>query len=59
MIRDQNTLEMITNSVRQFVTEVLIPREEEVAEHDAIPETICRAYLEAVLQRARSGASKG
>ncbi|NGM38013.1 MULTISPECIES: acyl-CoA dehydrogenase family protein [Methylobacterium] len=40
MIRDQNTLEMITNSVRQFVTEVLIPREEEVAEHDAIPEDI-------------------
>jgi acyl-CoA dehydrogenase len=40
MIRDQETLTLLQDSVRRFVREVLIPAENEVAEHDAIPPAI-------------------
>lgn len=40
MIRDTETLQMLLDSLRQFVGEVLIPRENEVAETDAIPQDI-------------------
>jgi acyl-CoA dehydrogenase len=40
MIRDTETLQLLTDSLRQFVNEVLIPRENEVAETDAIPSDI-------------------
>lgn len=40
MIRDTETLQMLLGSLRQFVSEVLIPRENEVAETDAIPQDI-------------------
>jgi acyl-CoA dehydrogenase len=40
MIRDQETLTLLQDSLRRFVREVLIPAENEVAEHDAIPPTI-------------------
>jgi acyl-CoA dehydrogenase len=40
MIRDQETLNLLQDGVRRFVREVLIPNEDTVAEHDAIPETV-------------------
>lgn len=46
MIRDTETLQILLDSLRQFVDEVLIPRENEVAETDAIPEDIVRQMRE-------------
>ncbi|MBI6566209.1 acyl-CoA dehydrogenase family protein [Pseudomonas synxantha] len=40
MIRDSETLTILLDSIRQFVDEVLIPREQEVAETDAIPQDV-------------------
>ncbi|OLO11862.1 acyl-CoA dehydrogenase [Chromohalobacter japonicus] len=40
MIRDQETMQILLDSIRSFVNEALIPREEEVAESDDIPEVI-------------------
>jgi len=40
MIRDQETLQLLQDSVRRFVREVLIPNEDVVAELDAIPPAI-------------------
>lgn len=40
MIRDPETLQILLDSIRQFVNQELIPREHEVAETDAIPEDI-------------------
>ena len=40
MIRDTETLQILLDSLRQFVSEVLIPRENEVAETDNIPADI-------------------
>lgn len=40
MIRDTETLQILLDSLRQFVGEVLIPRENEVADTDAIPADI-------------------
>jgi acyl-CoA dehydrogenase len=40
MIRDTETLQILLDSLRQFVNEALIPRENEVAETDNIPEDI-------------------
>jgi acyl-CoA dehydrogenase len=40
MIRDTETLQILLDSLRQFVSEVLIPRENEVADSDAIPQDI-------------------
>lgn len=40
MIRDPETLQLLLDSIRQFVTEALIPRENEVAQTDAIPPDI-------------------
>lgn len=40
MIRDQETLTILLDSVRRFVREVLVPHEAEVAETDAIPPAV-------------------
>lgn len=40
MIRDQQTLTILLDSVARFVREVLIPHEEEVAESDEIPPAV-------------------
>ncbi|MBK5516906.1 MULTISPECIES: acyl-CoA dehydrogenase family protein [unclassified Pseudomonas] len=40
MIRDTETLQILLDSLRQFVGEVLIPRENEVADTDSIPQDI-------------------
>ncbi|MEN5110141.1 acyl-CoA dehydrogenase family protein [Pseudomonas sp. TWI672] len=40
MIRDNETLDILLDSLRQFVNEVLIPRENEVAGTDTIPQDI-------------------
>jgi acyl-CoA dehydrogenase len=40
MIRDQETLQLLQDSVRRFVREVLIPNEDVVAELDAIPQAV-------------------
>lgn len=40
MIRDQETMQLLLDSIRSFVKEELISREEEVAESDEIPEDI-------------------
>lgn len=40
MIRDQETLQLLQDSVRRFVREVLVPSEDTVAELDAIPPSI-------------------
>ncbi|MGZ0784035.1 acyl-CoA dehydrogenase family protein [Pseudomonas saponiphila] len=42
MIRDTETLQILLDSLRQFVGEVLIPRENEVADTDAIPQDIVK-----------------
>ncbi|MEG7194516.1 hypothetical protein V2A49_33010, partial [Pseudomonas aeruginosa] len=38
MIRDPETLNLLLDSIRQFVRESLVPHEQEVAETDRIPE---------------------
>jgi acyl-CoA dehydrogenase len=40
MIRDQETMQILLHSIRSFVREELIPREEEVAESDEISDDI-------------------
>lgn len=40
MIRDQETLQLLLDSVRRFVREVLLPHEQEVADTDQIPPTV-------------------
>lgn len=40
MIRDKEIMQILLDSIRDFVNEILIPREEEVAETDQIPEDI-------------------
>ena len=40
MIRDPETLQILLDTLRQFVNETLIPREEEVAETDEMPADI-------------------
>lgn len=40
MIRDPETLSQITDTIRSFVNDVLIKREEWVAEHDVMPDDI-------------------
>lgn len=42
MTRDTETLQILLDSLRQFVGEVLIPRENEVADTDAIPQDIVK-----------------
>ncbi len=42
MIRDNDTLEALLDSVRRFVRERLVPAEALVAETDEIPRTSCR-----------------
>jgi acyl-CoA dehydrogenase len=46
MIRDTETLQILLDSLHQFVNEVLIPRENEVAETDAIPQDIVEQMRE-------------
>jgi len=46
MIRDQETLEALLDSVRRFVREVLVPAENEVAETDEIPPAIVQQMRE-------------
>ncbi|NNG56580.1 MULTISPECIES: acyl-CoA dehydrogenase family protein [Alphaproteobacteria] len=46
MIREPETLQMLVDTVRQFVSETLIPRENEVAETDAIPVDIIQQMKE-------------
>nr|WP_298059924.1 acyl-CoA dehydrogenase family protein [uncultured Halomonas sp.] len=46
MIRDQETLQLLLDSISSFVKEELIPREEEVAESDEIPEDIASQMRE-------------
>ena len=40
MIRDKEVLDHIVQTVRQFVTDQLIPKEDWVAENDRLPEDI-------------------
>ncbi|AFT70298.1 Acyl-CoA dehydrogenase domain protein [Alloalcanivorax dieselolei B5] len=42
MIRDQETMNTLLDTINRFVRERLVPNEEWVAEHDAIPEDIVR-----------------
>ena len=44
MIRDSQTLHILLDSIRQFVNEALIPRENEVAETDEIPADIIQQF---------------
>lgn len=46
MIRDQETLTLLLDSVKRFVTERLIPNEHIVAENDAVPEEIVQEMRE-------------
>ena len=46
MIRDNETLEALLDSVRRFVRERLVPAENEVAETDEIPESIVQEMRE-------------
>ncbi|KPU59446.1 hypothetical protein AN403_2990 [Pseudomonas fluorescens] len=46
MIRDTETLQILLDSLRQFVSEVLIPRENEVADTDGIPQDIVEQMRE-------------
>ncbi|MBC8649275.1 acyl-CoA dehydrogenase [Pseudomonas sp. MTM4] len=46
MIRDPETLQILLDSIRQFVNEALIPRENEVAETDSMPEDIVEQMKE-------------
>ena len=45
MIRDPETLQILLDSIRQFVNEALIPRENEVAETDAMQVVHHAAYI--------------
>ena len=42
MIRDEETLSILLDSIARFVREVLVPAEATVAETDAIPAAIIR-----------------
>ena len=44
MIRDPQTLHLLLDSIRQFVNEALIPRENEIAEADEIPADIVQQF---------------
>ncbi len=44
MIRDPQTLHLLLDSIRQFVNEALIPRENEVAQTDEIPADIVQQF---------------
>ena len=61
MIRDQETLEALLDSVRRFVRERLVPAENEVSETDEIPEAIVQEMesgklpLEEALARYQRG----
>ncbi|HCJ28870.1 MAG TPA: acyl-CoA dehydrogenase [Pseudomonas sp.] len=46
MIRDPETLQILLDSIRQFVNEALIPRENEVAETDEMPADIVEQMKE-------------
>ena len=46
MIRDAETLQVLLESIREFVQETLVPKEEWVAEHDKMPEEIINAMKE-------------
>tara|TARA_Y100001951_G_scaffold65008_1_gene52149 strand:+ start:9915 stop:11069 length:1155 start_codon:yes stop_codon:yes gene_type:complete len=46
MIRDPETLQVLLDSIRQFVNEALIPRENEVAETDSMPTDIVEQMKE-------------
>ena len=46
MIRDPETLQILLDSIRQFVHEALIPRENEVAETDSMPADIVEQMKE-------------
>ncbi|MFT3691349.1 acyl-CoA dehydrogenase family protein [Paenirhodobacter sp.] len=46
MIRDPETARLLVETVHQFVTETLIPREEEVAETNAIPADVVEQMKE-------------
>ncbi len=46
MIRDSETLDLLLDSVRRFVREVLVPAENEVAETDEIPPAIVQQMRE-------------
>ncbi|MBE7375595.1 acyl-CoA dehydrogenase family protein [Pseudomonas lopnurensis] len=46
MIRDPETLQILLDSIRQFVNEALIPRENEVAETDSMPVDIVEQMKE-------------
>ena len=46
MIRDPETLQILLDSIRQFVNQELIPREHEVAETDNIPADIVKQMKE-------------
>src|SRR3546814_13854141 len=46
MIRDQETLNMLLDSVSRFVREQLVPIEEEVADTDHIPEHVVNQMRE-------------
>lgn len=46
MIRDPETLQILLDSIRQFVNQELIPREQEVAETDDIPVDIVQQMKE-------------
>ncbi|GAA5118820.1 acyl-CoA dehydrogenase family protein [Alloalcanivorax gelatiniphagus] len=46
MIRDQETMTALLDTVRRFVRDTLVPREEWVAEHDRIPEDVVRQMKE-------------
>jgi acyl-CoA dehydrogenase len=46
MIRDTETLQILLDSLRQFVSEVLIPRENVVADTDAIPQDVVEQMRE-------------
>ena len=46
MIRDQETLNTLLDTVSRFVRERLVPREQEVAENDRIPDEIVQEMKE-------------
>ncbi|MFP1680506.1 acyl-CoA dehydrogenase family protein [Alloalcanivorax sp. C16-2] len=46
MIRDQDTMTALLDTVRRFVRDTLVPREEWVAEHDQIPDDVVRQMKE-------------
>ena len=46
MIRDQETMTALLDTVRRFVRDTLVPREEWVAEHDQIPDDVVRQMKE-------------